>query len=183
MADQATICGLTRSEGEVNALRMRKALGRFASGVTIVTAVSEIGDEVKVYGMTASAFTSVSLDPPLVLISVSAQAKMDKRIAAAGRYGISVLTGDQEPLSRHFAGTAQRPDLISFVWRNGLPLVDHALVQLTCSVRDSYPAGDHTLHVGEVQGLWYRDGAPLIFYAGILRTLAVVSPQDLWASW
>jgi flavin reductase (DIM6/NTAB) family NADH-FMN oxidoreductase RutF len=183
MASHATDRGPAHTDGEVNALRMRSALGRFASGVTIVTAVSEAEGEVKVYGMTANAFTSVSLDPPLVLISVSAQAKMDKRIATAGRYGISVLTGDQEPLSRHFAGTARRPELISFVWRNGLPLVDRALVQLTCSVRDSYPAGDHTLHVGEVQGLWYRDGAPLIFYAGTLRPLGLVSSQDLRASW
>jgi flavin reductase (DIM6/NTAB) family NADH-FMN oxidoreductase RutF len=172
MANPAAGGAVTGTEGEVRALRLRQALGRFVSGVTIVTTVRDTADDPEVHGMTANAFTSVSLDPPLVLISVSVEAKMDRRIAETGRYGISILSADQEPLCRHFAGAAQRPDLVSFVWRNGLPLVEEALVHLACSVRASHPAGDHTLHIGEVEGLWYRDGAPLVFYAGIRRALA-----------
>ncbi|SDW49348.1 NADH-FMN oxidoreductase RutF, flavin reductase (DIM6/NTAB) family [Amycolatopsis xylanica] len=153
----------------MDTMSVRKTLGRFASGVTVVTTAR--GTTGEVHGMTANAFTSVSLDPPLVLISVSTSAKMDRRIEETGRYGISVLSGEQKPLSLHFAGAAHEPDLVDFVWRDDLPLLDGALAHLTCSVRASYPAGDHTLHIGEIDGLWHRDGDPLVFFSGELRSL------------
>ena len=77
---------------EVTPLHMRKALGRFASGVTIVT-TAECEDEASVHGMTANAFTSVSLDPPLVLVSIANRARMNQRIRETGRYGVSILAG------------------------------------------------------------------------------------------
>lgn len=166
-------------EIEVSPLHMRKALGRFASGVTIVT-TAECEDEDAVHGMTANAFTSVSLDPPLVLVSISTRAKMDERIRQTGRYGVSILAGDQEPLSLHFAGAAHQPDLVKFVWRNGVPLLEGALVHLACTVTDSHPAGDHTLHVGQVERLWYDDGHPLVFYTGSFRSLELLGRDDPW---
>lgn len=161
---------------------IRSALRRLVSGVTVVTTTQ--GGPANgtqpglrggaVHGMTANSFTSVSLDPPLVLVSVARQAKMDRWIAETGRYGVSVLSGAQKPLSAHFAGGPQLRQEVRFEWRDGLPLLTGALVQLTCSVRASHPAGDHTLHIGELSGLWWRDGDPLVFYGGRLRTLDVV---------
>ncbi|WP_187585809.1 flavin reductase family protein [Gordonia sp. OPL2] len=169
----------TLMELEPSPLRMRKALGRFASGVTIVT-TAEGHDDESVHGMTANAFTSVSLDPPLVLVSIANRARMNEKITATGRYGVSILAGDQEPLSLHFAGAAHEPDLVRFTWRKGVPLLDGALVHLSCSVTDSHPAGDHTLHVGRVEELWYDDGRPLLFYTGSFRTLDLQGTADGW---
>ncbi|TSD97975.1 flavin reductase family protein [Gordonia rubripertincta] len=157
---------------------MRKALGRFASGVTIVT-TAESQDEASVHGMTANAFTSVSLDPPLVLVSISTRAKMDAKIKETGRYGVSVLSCEQEPLSLHFAGAVNEPDLVRFTWRKGVPLLDGALVHLSCRVVDSHPAGDHTLHIGQVEELWYDDGRPLLFYTGSFRALELQTDNEV----
>ncbi|HZZ51984.1 MAG TPA: flavin reductase family protein [Pseudonocardia sp.] len=155
---------------------MRKALGRFASGVTVVTTGS--GDDV--HGMTANAFTSVSLDPPLVLVSIATKAKMDARIADCGRYGVSILCREQEPVSLHFAGGKPCPDQVRFVERGGVPLLDGALVHLACSVYDSHPAGDHTLHVGYVDELWSQHGDPLVFFTGTFRALEIVREDAPW---
>ena len=98
-----------------------------------------------------------------------------------GRHGIGlVLAGDQEPLSLHFAGAANQPDLVRFVWRNGVPLLEGALVHLACTVTDSHPAGDHTLHIGRVEQLWYNDGHPLVFYTGSFRSLELLGRDDPW---
>lgn len=173
-----TTDGTVDAELEVTPLHMRKALGRFVSGVTIVT-TAECEDESAVHGMTANAFTSVSLAPPLVLVSIANRAKMNERITGTGRYGVSILAGDQEPLSLHFAGAASEPDLVRFVWRKGVPLLEGALVHLACTVVDSHPAGDHTLHVGRVEELRYDDGHPLVFYTGSFRSLELVR-DDPW---
>jgi flavin reductase (DIM6/NTAB) family NADH-FMN oxidoreductase RutF len=157
----------------VNGADLRRALGRFASGVTVVTTVGAEGTDV--HGMTANAFTSVSLDPPLVLVSVSREAKCNERITDSGRYGVSILGAEQQALCRHFAGAGHRPDL-DFVWWDGLPLIGAALAHLVCTVQASYRAGDHVLHVGVVDQLGERDGAPLVFYNGKLRTLGAPAP-------
>ncbi|MGW6036504.1 flavin reductase family protein [Gordonia terrae] len=149
---------------------MRKALSRFASGVTIVT-TAESSHKDSVHGMTANAFTSVSLDPPLVLVSIANRARMNTKISETKRYGVSILASDQEPLSLHFAGAASQPDLVKFVWRQGVPLLEGALVHLSCTVTNSHLAGDHTLHIGQVEELWYDDGRPLVFYTGSFRAL------------
>ncbi|MGW5520840.1 flavin reductase family protein [Gordonia sp. NPDC003950] len=168
----------TGADLDPSPLRMRKVLGRFASGVTIVT-TAEGESEESVHGMTANAFTSVSLDPPLVLVSIANRARMNAKIAETGRYGVSILACDQEPLSLHFAGAASEPDLVRFTWRRGVPLLDGALVHLSCTVTDSHPAGDHTLHVGRVEELWFDDGHPLLFYTGSFRALELQG-DDSW---
>ncbi|MFC5215373.1 flavin reductase family protein [Streptomyces coerulescens] len=157
--------------------RLRRALGHFASGVTVVTTTSGGPERPQAHGMTANAFTSVSLEPPLVLVSISEQARTHERIARTGRYGVSILRGEQESLSYHFAGGAQSPELPRFVWRDGLPLLAGALVHLSCRVRQTHRAGDHTLFIGEVEGLWCGSGAPLVHYRRGLHTLAV-DPAD-----
>ncbi|WP_324608516.1 MULTISPECIES: flavin reductase family protein [unclassified Streptomyces] len=156
--------------------RMRGALGHFASGVTVVTTATEGPDGPHAHGMTANAFTSVSLDPPLVLVSISTHARSHRRIDASGRYGVSILGAGQGPVAHHFAGGAQSPEAVSLEWRDGLPLVGGALVHLACRVRQSHRAGDHTLFVGEVEGLWLGTGGPLVHYRRDLRALAGPAP-------
>lgn len=155
-------------DGAVTHLAMRKAMGGFVSGVTIVTTECDGA----VHGMTANAFTSVSLEPPLVLVSIAAKAKMDDRIKRAGRYGVSILCQHQEPLSLHFAG-ARLKAAVEPAWdhRLGVPLVSGALVQLACTVTDSHPAGDHTLHIGHVDGIWQEHGQPLVYHTGSFTAL------------
>lgn len=163
----------------VTARALRRALGRFVSGVTVVTTGSgQEGDAV--HGMTANAFTSVSLDPPLVLVSIATRAKMDARIAENGRYGVSVLCREQEPVSLHFAGGKPCPEKIRFIERGGVPLLDGALVHLACSLYDSHAAGDHTLHVGQVDELWSCHGDPLVFFTGTFRALEIVRDDAPW---
>lgn len=159
--------------------RMRQALGRFASGVTIVT-TADGPDKASVHGMTANAFTSVSLNPPLVLVSIANRARMNARILETGSYGVSVLARDQEPLSLHFAGAPQDPDPVRFVWRGDVPLLDGALVHLACTVQASHPAGDHTLHIGHVDRLWYDHGQPLVFYTGSFQWLETTPQPEPW---
>lgn len=152
--------------------RLRGALGHFASGVTVVTTATRGPDGPQAHGMTANAFTSVSLEPPLVLVSISTRARSHRRIDDSGRYGVSILGAEQGPVAQHFAGAAQSPQAVGLEWRNGLPLVAGALVHLACRVRQSHRAGDHTLFVGEVEGLWLGSGAPLVHYRRDLRALA-----------
>ena len=167
----------TGSGATVTDLDLKKALSRFVSGITVVTTRNS-GDPADVHGMTANAFTAVSLHPPLVLVSVATSATSDRLIGETGRYGVSILGVDQEPLSRHFAGGAQRPDLVRFVWRDGLPLLDGALAHLACTVRQSHRAGDHTLHVGEVTDVWSRAGQPLVYFRSGTRRLETIHHDD-----
>jgi flavin reductase (DIM6/NTAB) family NADH-FMN oxidoreductase RutF len=154
-------------EAAITGLALRQALGLFASGVTVVTTGSGPDD---VHGRTANAFTSVSLDPPLVLVSIATTARMDTEIRANGRYGISILGHEMEPHSLHFAG-ARRVEDIRFVERDGVPLLEGAIAHLACTVEASHPAGDHTLHIGRVDALWKGYGEPLVFFTGAFRTL------------
>ncbi len=144
----------------------RHALGRFASGVTVVTA----HHEGQIHGMTASAFVSVSLEPPLVLVSLDNRSSMHRVLSGrqphALRYGVSVLAEDQEALSNHFAGKRDPALTAGFTVRDGIPLLDGAIAHCIVDVTQAHPAGDHTLYIGQVKHLEWREGQPLLFYAG-----------------
>jgi flavin reductase (DIM6/NTAB) family NADH-FMN oxidoreductase RutF len=162
-----------------DARQFRSALGRFASGVTIITA----SYEGQTHGMTANAFVSVSLDPPLVLVSLDNRSYMHKILPAAGHYGVSILAEKQEQLSNHFAGRTQEGLHIRFVTRGDVPLIEGAVAYFTVKVIDVHPAGDHTLYVGHVEHFESRDDKPLLFYAGRYQLLrekigATAWPQD-----
>jgi len=157
--------------GRLDVVDLKRALSRFATGVTVLTTAGP-GPDDPVHGMTANAFVAVSLVPPLVLVSVARSATAERLITETGRYGVSVLGAGGEQLARHFAAGAHRPDLVRFVRRDGLPLLDGALAQLACTVRQSHPAGDHTLHVGEVDAAWSQGGQPLVYFGGRMHRLA-----------
>jgi len=150
-----------------NSRDFRNALGRFASGVTVVTVLHEE----HTHGMTANAFVSVSLDPPLVLVSLDNRSYMHRILPAAGRYGISVLAHDQEALSNHFAGRTVGGMHVRFVTRHETPLLDGAVAYFVVQVIDVHAAGDHTLYIGRVEHFESREDKPLLFYAGRYQQL------------
>ncbi|MED4600637.1 flavin reductase family protein [Paenibacillus validus] len=151
----------------IEPIEYRNVMGRFASGITIVS-TSE-GDQI--HGMTANGFVSVSLHPPLVLVSIDHKAKMHQLLPKTRKYGISILKNDQEAVSRHFAGHPME-EAPSFFWREGLPFIENALAYVACEVVEQHEAGDHTLYIGQVEWLSYEQGGePLIFFAGKYQKL------------
>ncbi|WP_321572648.1 flavin reductase family protein [Parafrankia colletiae] len=151
----------------------RKVVGRFATGVTVLTTVVD-GRHL---AMTANSFVSVSLEPLLVLVSVRQDARFHDPLLAAGVWGVSVLAADMSQASRDFARRGGAPDpgdrqlrgwAHSLGPRTGVALLDGALALLECGTVATHPAGDHTLVVGEVMGLARPrpDATPLVFYEG-----------------
>jgi len=144
----------------------RSVLGRFASGITVVT--TRDGDDRDV-GMTVSAFCSVSLKPPLVQVCVDRAASLFAALAASSRYGVSILAAEQEALSRRFAtaDSSRRFDGIGYRrGESGVVLLDDALAHLECKIVASHEAGDHTMFVGEVESATARSARPLLYYRG-----------------
>ena len=140
----------------------RTAMGKFATGVTVIAAEAE--EEIR--GMTANAFMSVSLDPKLILISVADNARMNKMIKQAKKFTINILNSEQKETSMIFAGQLQSGKEVTFGRFEGLPMVKDALVSFACDLYQSHEAGDHTLFLGEVINLSIQDGEPLAFYEG-----------------
>lgn len=156
--------------------QFRNALGRFASGVTVVTASYKD----QTHGMTANAFVSVSLSPPLVLVSLDNRSFMHRILPSVGRYGVSVLAEDQERLSNHFAGRTVEGTHIRFLTRDGIPLLEGAVAYFVVRIMDAHLAGDHTLYIGHVEHFESRDERPLLFYAGRYQNLRQDVKQALW---
>lgn len=142
----------------------RAVLGRFASGVTIVTVRGANGRD---YGMTVSAFSSVSLEPPLVMVCIGEEASLEPMIAEATHFGVSILASDQEPLSRRFAAHGERFDGVGFTrGDSGMALIDGALAFMECRIVARHRAGDHTVVIGEVEAASVADQRPLLYYRG-----------------
>lgn len=156
-------------DGSLDPRQFRSALGRFASGVTVITTQHEG----HTHGMTANAFVSISLEPPLVLVSVDARAQMHRLLSITRRYGVSILAENQEALSNHFAGRVIEGLHIPFITKRDMPVLDGAVAHLIASVVDAHPAGDHTLYLGRVEYIDWMDGKPLLFYAGKYHELNV----------
>lgn len=145
------------------ALAFRRTLGMFATGVTVLTTR---GDE-HVHGMTANAFMSVSLRPPLVLVSVDRRARMSNLLHEGTRFGVNVLEAGQAVLSDHFAGRAvEGAPEPRFELVHDTPLVEGALAHLVARVVRSYWGGDHSLFLGQVEYARYGQGEPLLFHGG-----------------
>jgi flavin reductase (DIM6/NTAB) family NADH-FMN oxidoreductase RutF len=156
----------------------KSALGRFASGVTVVTVVGPEGD----HGMTASSFASVSLSPPLVLVCVKKGNATHGLLEAAGRYAINLLGADQVSVSNRFAGwweagRSKWDDLtIERAPHSGAALIGGSLVSLDCALHERFDAGDHSIFVGRVVGAWLSEGeskalSPLLYFAGGYRSI------------
>jgi flavin reductase len=144
---------------------LRAALGRFATGVVVISAGS--GDTL--HAMTANAFMSGSLRPPLIVVSVGHRARMHACLMAAERFGVSVLSAEQESYSRHFAGEPQSTLQPGFKEIDGLQdvgLIEHATANFGLRIVDRHPCGDHTLFVGEILAFSLDERRPLVFIGG-----------------
>jgi len=150
----------------------RAALGRFASGVTVVTTTDAAG---KLHGITVSSFCSVSLEPPLVLICIEKTTASHYAFEESEVFVVNILSGTQEDVSQKFAA----PYLDKFegvdyaIGSLGAPVLAGALVNLECRLRHSLSGGDHSIFVGEVESVFVTDGSPLVYFRGGYRSLAI----------
>jgi 3-hydroxy-9,10-secoandrosta-1,3,5(10)-triene-9,17-dione monooxygenase reductase component len=149
----------------------RDALGRFPTGVTVVTATGPDGPA----GLTTNAFTSLSLDPPLILVCFDRASRTLPVVRASGRFAVNVLRAGQEDLARLFAGKAPHPEKFAAVTHtvdHGVPVLDGALAWLVCDLEALHPGGDHEIGVGAVTALGHDPaGEPLVFHDGRMRPL------------
>jgi flavin reductase len=146
----------------VDARLFRHVMSRFATGVTVITA--EVEGVVR--GMTASSFMSVSLSPPLCLVSIAVNASMHKHLLRAGRFGVSILAQGQEVVSLHFAGYSRDQLCVDFEHAASVPLLKDASAAIVAETQAWHSCGDHTLFVGHVVYLRDHDSAPLIRCSG-----------------
>jgi flavin reductase (DIM6/NTAB) family NADH-FMN oxidoreductase RutF len=151
-------------------VEFRNALRCFAAGVTVVTTRDRDG---RPSGLTASAFTSVSLDPPLVLVCVDHAATAHPAFRTHGWFAVNVLRRDQEALSRRFAesGGDKFHGVPCHDGQSGLPLLDGALATLECQLVEAHEAGDHTIFIGRVEGATIGGGRPLVYFHGRYHSL------------
>jgi len=141
----------------------RKALGKFASGVTVIT--TSLDGHIR--GMTVSAFFSLSMNPPLVAVAVHKQSKLHALLDRANHFGVSILASHQAHLSDHFAGRNNGGTGFEFVELDCVPVIQDALVHLCCSVMARYEGGDHTIFTGLVKAIQYReDCEALVCFSG-----------------
>ena len=159
--------------GDDPRVALRRTLGMFATGVTVITT----RERDQVHGMTANAFMSVSLEPPLVLISVDRRTKMCALLHEGRNYGVSVLCETQSALSDRFAGRAvdNAPEP-RFEMIHDTPLVEGALAHFVANISRSYWGGDHSLFLGRVDYARYGEGTPLLFHGGRYERLTPSAP-------
>ncbi len=154
----------------VASAEFRRACGRFATGVTIASVLDAQGTP---HGLTVSSFTSVSLDPPLILICLGHRVSAIDAFRASAHFGINVLAEDQRDLVERFTGKGQdRFDGLK--WRRGktgVPILAGVLAAMECAVRQRFTAGDHDIFVGEMVRARVAGGAPLIHFASHYRRL------------
>ncbi|WP_133908054.1 flavin reductase family protein [Actinophytocola oryzae] len=143
-------------------------MSNFATGITVLTAG---GDHC--HGMTANAFSSVSLEPPMVLCCIARTAQMHEAILRTRHFGVSVLSADQEDVARYFASRGRAMGLAQFDevdWfpgpRSGAPLLVGSLAWLDCELAEVYHGGDHSIFVGTVLDAARRSGEALLFFGG-----------------
>jgi flavin reductase len=158
----------------------RKAMGCFATGVTIVT----VDLDGEVHGMTANALASVSLDPPLLLVCVDHSARTHAHLRARKRFGINILAEHQQPISQYYARTdysqerAEQEAGARFDrTRHGTPILQGALAYLECMLQSTQEAGDHTIFIAAVEDVVVHTGQPLLFFRSKYRELGEESTE------
>jgi flavin reductase (DIM6/NTAB) family NADH-FMN oxidoreductase RutF len=143
----------------------RRALGHFATGVTVVTTSDAEG---RPSGLTVSAFSSLSLDPPLILVCVDHKSQTYPALLERGRFAVNVLATGHEAVSRRFASsTLDKFDGVAHRRSpEGLPLLDDALAHIECATLNTHVEGDHTIFVGRVERVTVGNGEPLLYFKG-----------------
>ncbi len=154
--------------------QFRQAMGSFATGVTVITVAEEGGE---VHGMTANAFSSVSLDPLLVLVCVDHLARTHAHLQEKKRFGINVLASDQRAISEFYARSTDRHQRAEEAGArfdrtaHGTPILRGALAYLECHLQHAQDAGDHTIFIAEVEDVVTREGDPLLYFRGKYNAL------------
>ena len=158
-------------ETTVDTAELRRALGAFATGVTIVTAVDRHSGEP--VGFTANSFTSVSLDPPLVLVCLAHTAASYAMFCASEGFAVNVLTTEQEGVARTFAkrGAEKFANVAWHPGRLGAPLLEGCLARFDCAMHERFAAGDHDVLFGRVVDFACHDGRPLLYHGGNFAAL------------
>lgn len=160
----------------IEAKRFRRVMGKFATGVTIITYEHE-GEPT---GMTANAFMSLSMDPPMVLVSIRQQSRFSQSVKPGDSFGIAFLREEDELLSQHFGGRP-KPELeIIFSDYYGTPILQEALVQLTVRTNAIHEGGDHLIYTANVESINENDGRPLLFFSGNYKQLHALNPTNCW---
>ncbi len=155
----------------VDASAFRDAIGRFATGVAVVTCDGPEGPS----GLTTNAVSSLSLDPLLLLVCFDNRSRTLPAVRAAGRFAVNLLSADQQELASAFASKREQHEKFQAATHriaHGVPVLDGALAWLACDLQELLPGGDHTIGVGAVTQTWTTEdagAAPLLFYAGALR--------------
>jgi flavin reductase (DIM6/NTAB) family NADH-FMN oxidoreductase RutF len=150
---------------------LRRVMGMFATGVTILTTRDSKGQP---YGLTANAVTSLSLEPPLLIICIDKRAETHPHFFDSRLFVVNILAEHQQELSARFAksGGDKFGDLPYSVNGDGVPVLDGTLAQVECCIVQTHDGGDHVIHVGEVKHAEARGGRPLLFFQGKYRELA-----------
>lgn len=156
---------------------LRQCLGHFATGVTVVTCH---GDDAEPHGATVNAFTAVSLDPPLILVSLDRRSTVCSLVEARP-FTVNVLEARQKDLAMHFAGKPNQDVAWDVESSCGAPQLVGALAHVSCTPWQHYDGGDHLLYLGEVQAFRIHDGAPLLFHTGKFHQLGDNFDPDIWA--
>lgn len=152
---------------EIDPRLFRRVMSRFATGVTVVTVREGSG----VRGMTANAFMSGSLEPPLLVVSVAKRANTHALMHAADRFGVNILAETQQEVSEHFAGRPNPRLAIGFDERRGVPVLKDACARMAAETIARHGCGDHTVFVGRILYMDGDDRPPLIYHAGRYRGL------------
>ncbi len=149
---------------EDDQLDLRQSLGRFATGVTVVTCLGDKGP----CGITANSFSSVSLDPPLVLWNIAKVSHSLRAYLAAEHFAINVLGADQRDLSHHFAQSDHTVfrGIEYTVSEHGVPILPGTIACFECRTHEIHDCGDHHIVIGEIQRFRSHDGEPLLFFRG-----------------
>lgn len=170
---------MTRSpdSASIDQRLFRDVMGRFATGVTVVSFMREGAPT----GMTVNAFMSVSMVPPLVLVSVRRESTFNDHVGVGSHYGVNILTDDQQNLGGQFAGQGVRASSVAFSMHSGTPLLKNSLAHVVARVVDIHGAGDHLLYMGEVEALLLGEEAkPLIFFTGRYKHIDAHEPSMQW---
>lgn len=157
------------AEQSLDPVRFRKSVSLFATGIVVLTCEDQDGN---VHGATVNSFTSVSLNPPTVLVSLK-PGKAHQLISRNGRYGACILNEEQQNFSAHFSGRPQETVQPDFLVRDRLPTLRHCLAWFECAVIEKLQVHDHTLFVAEVTACGNEDGTPLMFFASRYHRPAV----------
>ncbi|RQR51332.1 flavin reductase [Burkholderia sp. Bp9140] len=154
--------------------RFRAAMGKFATGVTIITFQHQQANA----GMTANAFLSLSIDPPMILVSARKQSRFARSVAVGEAFGVSILSEQQQALSRHFGGQPQDELTDPYQLVGDVIVIRDALVQISARVNAIHVGGDHLIYIADVEALSEGDGPPLLFHSGKYTRIFAHAPSN-----